>query len=65
MLDNVLWLTNTPAGDINFRSTLERASLAEIQAAIRIVETQSINKTKLTALNRAARKRERDGMKHG
>lgn len=59
--DNISWLTTVPATDGNFKCHLRRATTKEIQDAL-IIMTESGEKgnaTKIAALSRELRKRER------
>lgn len=57
----VSWLTSCPAHDMNFRYNLERATAADVQAAIQKVEAEpGKTKTKLEVLRRALRKKTKE-----
>ena len=56
---NIGWLTTTPATDLNFKNALLRAEDYEIMDAIKAMEGKNNVKTKITALERELRKRER------
>lgn len=58
--DNVKWLTSTPPNDMNFVLHLSYASENEIMEAVSAVEKSGgKNKTKLSALNRELKKRQK------
>lgn len=58
--DNVKWLTSAPPNDMNFVLHLQYASENEIMEAISAVEKSGgKNKTKLSALNRELKKRQK------
>lgn len=72
MSNNISWLTTVPANDQNFKDHLKAATKDEIETAIGILQSQRRivsgvpigNKTKIVALERELRKRERV-CKHG
>ena len=58
--NNVSWLTSTPPNDMNFVLHLNYANENEIMEAISAVEKiGGKNKTKLSALNRELKKRQK------
>lgn len=65
--DNIGWLTTVPSTDINFKGALKRATDDEIRESLRIMDVQYRlltgkpigNKTRIAALERELRKRER------
>ena len=54
-VDALAWLIHTSAGDVNFKSALENANAATLQAAL---ADESLVKTKRTKLEAMLRKRE-------
>ena len=56
---NISWLTTTPASYINFKSALSTAEDWEIKSAIKTIEGKENVKTKIAALERKLRKREK------
>lgn len=61
MNDNVGWLTTVPASDCNFKSHLQTATVEEIKEALSIMtgKGERGNATRIAALSRELRKRER------
>lgn len=59
MTNNISWLMTTPATDCNFKSALLRATNEEIQTTISNLDGKSGVKTKLKALERELRKRDK------
>lgn len=61
MNDNVNWLTTVPASDCNFKSHLQTATVDEIREALSIMtgKGERGNATRIAALSRELRKRER------
>ena len=56
--DNQSWLYSVPAGDINFKGALQRATLEELQEVLAALPEVG-NKTKIAAIQREIRNRER------
>lgn len=52
------WLTTCPASDINFKSNLKRATVAEVREALKIIEGKPGTKTKEKLLRAALKKKE-------
>ncbi|EOS68789.1 hypothetical protein C818_02664 [Lachnospiraceae bacterium MD308] len=61
MNNNISWLTTVPATDINFKSHLQHATVEEIKEALFVLaeKEEKGNKSRVTALSRELRKRER------
>jgi hypothetical protein len=55
----VSWLFSVPPGDINFKSALEKASLAALCYVLILVEGQEGQKTRAETLQRQIRKLEK------
>lgn len=59
MSGNVGWLTTVPAGDCNFKGHLQTATVEEIKTAISMLDGKKGSVTKITALERELRRREK------
>lgn len=61
MGNNISWLTTVPAADINFKNHLKNAAVEEINEALSIIaeKGEKGNKSKISALQRELRKRNR------
>lgn len=55
---NQSWLYGTPPGDINFKGALKSATVEELQEVLTALP-EAGNKTKIAAIQREIRKRER------
>lgn len=53
----ISWLTTCPASDVNFKSHLKNASDEEVRKAISILATKEKSASKISALWRELRKR--------
>lgn len=64
---NVNWLTIVPASDLNFKKHLKDATVDEITEALSIIadEGRKGNVTRIAALERELRKREKENMGEG
>lgn len=54
--DNQSWLYSVPAGDINFKGALQRATVEELQEVLAALP-EAGNKTKIAAIQREIRKK--------
>jgi hypothetical protein len=54
-LDCLNWLTETPHGDVNFKTNLQRANAATLRAAL---ECETLSKAARKAIEAALRKQE-------
>lgn len=61
---NISWLMTTPCTDCNFKSALQRATVEEIKETIRNLDGKNGVKTKIAALERELRKREKEKPKN-
>lgn len=59
MSDNIGWLTTVPVSDGNFKLHLGYATIDEIKQAIEICTEQEKSKSKIAALERELRRREK------
>lgn len=55
----IKWLVGTPASDMNFKTSLKRATAAEIREALKIIEGRREVKTKEKALRAELRRKEK------
>ena len=61
MGNNVSWLTTVPATDVNFKDRLQYATVEEIKESLSVLagKEEKGNKSRIAALSRELRKRER------
>lgn len=55
----IKWLVGTPASDMNFKTNLKRATVAEIRETLKIIEGRREVKTKEKALRAELRRKEK------
>lgn len=58
--ENIGWLTTIPAGDCNFKSHLQEATVEEIKTAISILDGKKGSITKIKELKKELRRRGKD-----
>ena len=54
-------LIQVPAGDVNYKSALERANLGQLRRALNVLKAQPFGKTRWIAVNRELRRRRKAG----
>lgn len=59
MSNNISWLTTVPATDMNFKNHLQYATVEEIKEALSIMNGKEGNASRIAALSRELRKREK------
>lgn len=57
--ENINWLTTVPATDVNFKTHLKMATDEEIEWSISLMSGKKGNATRIKALRRELRERER------
>lgn len=65
--DNISWLTSVPSADLNFKNHLKAATTEEIKEALSILKAKGEKGcvSKISALSRELRKRNRDSSLRG
>ncbi len=59
MGSNISWLTTVPATDMNFKNHLQYATVEEIKEALSIMNGKEGNASRIAALSRELRKRDK------
>ncbi len=59
------WLTTCPAGDCNYKSALENATIDELKRAIDFLRDKPGNKSRISACERELRRRARNNILNG